>query len=164
MRWPDGSANEAGDVLIWTGEDGITDTLLPRLLAAGGNPDRVHFVDGITEHGKARAFDPATDMPELAKAARRLPNLKLIILDPIVSAVPGDSHKNTEVRRGLQPVVDMGAELDCAVLGISHFAKSRAERTRSTALWARSPSAPSRALCWESSRILTETNRGAWCG
>jgi putative DNA primase/helicase len=124
VRWPDGSANEAGDVLIWTGEDGITDTLLPRLLAAGGNPDRVYFVDGITEHGKMRAFDPATDMPKLAKAARRLPNLKLIILDPIVSAVPGDSHKNTEVRRGLQPVVDMGVELDCAVLGISHFAKS----------------------------------------
>ena len=122
VRWPDGTAGDYGDVLIWSGE--MHDTLSPRLLVAGGNPDRVHFVDGITEHGKARAFDPATDMPALVKAARQLPNLKLIILDPIVSVVTGDSHKNTEVRRSLQPVVDMAAQLDCAVLGISHFAKA----------------------------------------
>ena len=107
VRWPDGTAGEHGDVLIWSGEDGVADTLLPRLLVAGGHPERVHFVDGITEHGKARPFDPATDMPALVKAARQLPNLKLIILDPVVAAVSGDSHKNTETRRGLQPVVDL---------------------------------------------------------
>jgi AAA domain len=105
-RWPDGTAAEHGDVLIWSAEDGVSDTLLPRLLVAGGHPGRVHFVDGITEHGKARPFDPSTDMPALVRAARQLPNLKLIVLDPVVAAVSGDSHNNTETRRGLQQLAD----------------------------------------------------------
>jgi putative DNA primase/helicase len=127
-RWPDGTAGEHGDVLIWSGEDGVADTLLPRLMVAGGNPNRVHFVDGTTEHGKGRPFDPATDMPALMATARLLPNLRLMILDPVVSAVSGDSHKNTETRRGLQPVVDLAGQLDCALLGISHFSKATAGR------------------------------------
>jgi putative DNA primase/helicase len=128
VRWPDGTAGEHGDVLIWSGEDGVADTLLPRLMVAGGYPGRVHFVDGITEHGKARPFDPSTDMPALVKAARRLPNLKLIVLDPVVAAVAGDSHKNTETRRGLQPVVDLAGQLDCCLLGITHLSKNTSGR------------------------------------
>jgi putative DNA primase/helicase len=127
-RWPDGSVAEQGDVLIWTGEDGIADTLLPRFLAAGGDPSRVHFVNGTQEHGTTRPFDPATGMPDLVKAARKLPDLRLVILDPVVAAVSGDSHKNTETRRGLQPVVDLAAQLDCAVLGITHLSKNTAGR------------------------------------
>jgi hypothetical protein len=102
VRWPDGTAGEHGDVLIWSGEDDIKDTLLPRLMVAGGNLDRVHFVNDTTEyHGKARPFDPATDMPALVKAARQLPNLKLIILDPVVAVLGSlDSHRNTETLRG----------------------------------------------------------------
>lgn len=45
----------------------------------------------------------------------------LLIVDPVVSAVTGDSHKNTEVRRALPPLVDLAAACDCAVLGITHF-------------------------------------------
>jgi putative DNA primase/helicase len=127
-RWPDGAAGEAGDVLIWSGEDSVADTLLPRLLVAGGNPKRVHFVDGVREHGKARPFDPAIDMPALVAEARLLSNLKLIVLDPVVAAVAGDSHKNTETRRGLQPVVDLAGQLDCALLGITHLSKNTSGR------------------------------------
>jgi putative DNA primase/helicase len=126
--WPDSGRVDAGDVLIWSGEDDITDTLLPRLLAAGGAPGRVHFVTGADENGKSRPFDPALDMAQLGQAARLLPNLKLLILDPVVSAVTGDSHKNTETRRGLQPVVDLAAQLDCAVLGITHLSKNSSGR------------------------------------
>ena len=49
--------------------------------------------------------------------------MPLLIIDPIVNAVAGDSHKNGEVRRALQPVVDFGEKLNCAVLGITHFSK-----------------------------------------
>jgi putative DNA primase/helicase len=127
-RWPDGSQAERGDVLIWTGEDGIADTLLPRLLAAGGDASKVHFVSSMQEDGKPRPFDPATGMPDLVKAARKLPDLKLVILDPVVAAVSGDSHKNTETRRGLQPVVDLADQLDCVVLGITHLSKNTGGR------------------------------------
>ena len=127
-QWPDGTRAEKGDVLIWSGEDGIADTLLPRFLAAGGDPKRLHFAGDVRERGRSRPFDPATDMPKLVAACRTLPELKLIVLDPVVAAVTGDSHKNTETRRGLQPVVDMAAELDVAVLGITHLSKGTSGR------------------------------------
>src|SRR5207247_2109722 len=31
-RWPDGSRAEVGNVLIWSGEDGMGDTIVPRLI------------------------------------------------------------------------------------------------------------------------------------
>jgi putative DNA primase/helicase len=128
-RWPDGSpAGPPGDVLIWSGEDGIADTLLPRFVAAGGDRARVHFIDGITERGKPRPFDPARDMPHLEKAIGELASVELLILDPVVSAVSGDSHKNSETRRGLQPVVDLADKLGCGVLGITHLTKNTSGR------------------------------------
>ena len=47
----------------------------------------------------------------------------MLVVDPVVSAVTGDSHKNTEVRRALQPLVDLATACDCALLGITHFSK-----------------------------------------
>jgi len=127
-NWPDGSAVDPGDVLIWSGEDGINDTLLPRFMAAGGNRDRLHFVRGRDDRGEVRPFDPSTDMPALYSAASRPPNIRLLLLDPVVAAIAADSHKNTEVRRGLQPVVDLAERLGCAVLGITHLSKNTSGR------------------------------------
>ena len=126
-RWPDGTRAEAGDTVIWSGEDDPADTLVPRLLAAGADPRRVHFVGDVGGQHARRPFDPATDM---ALLARTLEHVKpaLLILDPVVSAVPGDSHKGAEVRRALQPVVDLAAALDCAVLGVTHLGKNTAGR------------------------------------
>lgn len=122
--WPDGTAvSAAGNVLIWSGEDDPVDTLAPRLMACGANMNRAHFVGSVREDGDTRPFDPARDMHDLATAARRVGNVRLLICDPVVSAVAGDSHKNTEVRRALQPLVDLGLELGCAIFGISHFSK-----------------------------------------
>jgi len=127
-RWPDGSEIATGSVLIWSGEDDIGDTLLPRLMVAGGVRERVHFIRGTTERGKARPFDPATDMPGLAAAAAKIPDVRLLIVDPVVLAVVGDSHKNVETRRGLQPIVDLAAQIGVAVLGITHLTKNTSGR------------------------------------
>lgn len=122
-RWPDGERASGGDVLIWSGEDALADTLAPRLLAAGADMTRVHFVDTVREADESIPFDPAKHFPALALAASRLTNLRLMIVDPIVSAVAGDSHKNAEVRRGLQPLVEFAERIDCALIGVTHFTK-----------------------------------------
>jgi len=122
-HWPDGSRCPAGDVLIWSGEDDPADTLLPRLVAAGADRSRVYFVSDVMEAGEPRPFDPAHDVPALLAAARQLPELRFILVDPVVSAVAGDSHKNTEVRRALQPLVDFAAAAGAALVGITHFSK-----------------------------------------
>jgi putative DNA primase/helicase len=120
---PDGSPSSKGSVLIWSGEDGIADTLRPRLEAANADLKKVHFVKDVTDWGEPRSFDPSTDMQELMKVASAIPDLALLIIDPIVNAVAGDGNKNGEVRRALQPVVDFAATLNCAVLGITHLNK-----------------------------------------
>ncbi len=127
-RWPDGSACEPGNVLIWSGEDDPQDTLLPRLMAMGADVSRVYFINGTRIDGKAESFDPARDMPALLTEAERIGDMRLLIVDPVVSALAGDSHKNGEVRRALQPLVDLASTLQAAVLGISHFSKGSGGR------------------------------------
>jgi DNA polymerase III delta prime subunit len=122
-RWPDSIRAPGGDVLMWSGEDDPEDTLLPRFLASGGDRSRIHFIRGMQEGKEWRPFDPSRDIPALIDAARRISLLRLLIFDSIVSAIAGDSHKNAEVRRGLQPLVDFAAQAGCAVLGITHFTK-----------------------------------------
>ncbi|MEW8115277.1 MAG: AAA family ATPase [Candidatus Thiodiazotropha endolucinida] len=128
-RWPNGSRAEKGDVLIWSGEDDPQDTLIPRLHACGADLSRVHFVSDVHQEGDSRPFDPAYDVPHLRKqlGTMKAP-IKLMIVDPIVSATSGDSHKNAETRRSLQPLVDLAQSIRCAMIGITHFTKGTAGR------------------------------------
>lgn len=127
-RWPDGSSCPAGNVVIWSGEDDPKDTLVPRLTQSGASLDRVYFVGDIKMGDERRAFDPAEDMATLQRTLDGVGNVRLLIVDSIVSAITGDSHKNTEVRRGLQPLVDLAMSMRCALLGITHFSKGTSGR------------------------------------
>ena len=49
-RFPDGTRSPVGNVLIWSGEDSAEDTLVPRLIAAGADLSKVHFI-GDVKHG-----------------------------------------------------------------------------------------------------------------
>lgn len=130
-RWPDGGTAGDGDILVWSGEDDPSDTLVPRLLAVGADLRRVHVIHGALDEGadRSRPFDPASDMPMLAEEIALMDSAPaLLIIDPVVSAVAGDSHKNGEVRRALQPLVDLAMTRKIAVLGITHFSKGTAGR------------------------------------
>jgi putative DNA primase/helicase len=128
-RWPDGTTARRGNVLIWSSEDDPKDTLVPRLIAMGADLSCIHFVETAQDGDRTRPFDPATDMAQLRATIKHLGiSPDLLIVDPIVSAVAGDSHKGAETRRSLQPLVDLGAAERCALLGISHFSKGTAGR------------------------------------
>jgi hypothetical protein len=102
--------------------------LVPRFLANGGDPSRLHIVSGVQERGKHRPFNPATDMARLAEEVNKISDVKLVTVDPVVLAVAGDSHKNAEVRHGLQPLVDLAADTGAGVLSSTHFSKASADR------------------------------------
>lgn len=127
-EWPDGKRAELGSVVVWSGEDDPADTLAPRLRAAGADMQRVHFVQGVRDGLEHRPFNPSEDVGALRTALADLSEVRLLVVDPIVSAVSGDSHKNAEVRRGLQPLVDLAREHRCALPGITHFTKGTAGR------------------------------------
>jgi putative DNA primase/helicase len=67
-------------------------------------------------------------MRPLADKLAEIGNVRLLIVDPVVSAIAGDSHKNAEVRRGLQPLVDLAVLMRCALIGITHFSKGTGGR------------------------------------
>ncbi|KKB62461.1 hypothetical protein WM40_17305 [Robbsia andropogonis] len=123
--WPDGAPNTgAGTVLMWSSEDNPADTLVPRLIAAGADLKRIHFISNVAgPEGEILPFDPARDIGLLGERLAQMGGATLLILDPIVSAVAGDAHRVNDVRRDLQALVDMAGAYRCAVLGISHFAK-----------------------------------------
>jgi putative DNA primase/helicase len=124
LAFPDGTKAPIGDVLVWSAEDDIADTILPRIAAAGGNLDRVYTIAPVKgKDGHERDFDPSCDTAELTRAARQLPGLVAVLIDPVVMAVGGDSHKNAETRRGLQPLVNFAQERNIALIGLTHFSK-----------------------------------------
>lgn len=127
-RWPDGTRAPLGNVVVWSGEDDPADTLMPRLILAGADTKRVYFVGDVIDAEGKRAFDPAKDMRPLADKLDGIGDVRLLIVDPIVSAVAGDSHKNAEVRRALAPLVDLAGRMGCALVGITHFSKGTASR------------------------------------
>jgi RecA-family ATPase len=125
--WPDDSKCVSGNILIWSGEDDAKDTLVPRLIAAGADRNRIHFIGDVNiGRTEPRPFNPSTDMLELQKKANEIGNIKLIIVDPIIHAVTGDSHNNGDVRHSLKPLVDLATQLNAAILGITHFTKGTA--------------------------------------
>jgi len=126
--WPDGTrCKEAGNVLIWSSEDDPADTIKPRLMAVGANDRRYGVITGtVDENNEKCPFDPARDMDGLRDAVANIGGISLLIFDPIVTAITGDMHKANDVRRSLQTIVDFATECNCAVLGITHFAKGTA--------------------------------------
>ena len=97
-------------------------------MAAGADLSRIHFIQGVRDGIEERAFDPAFDMPALRRELAKLTAPRLLIVDPIVSAVAGDGNRSNDVRRALQPLVDLAAEFGCAVIGITHHSKNTANR------------------------------------
>src|SRR5690554_5843627 len=73
-RWPDGTpCSEPRSALIWSSEDDPADTIIPRLIAAGADLDKVHILQGrINDLGETEPFDPAKDADLLADELERI--------------------------------------------------------------------------------------------
>lgn len=117
-KWPDGTVAPKGRVVIWSGEDNIATTIVPRLMAAGADLDNILIISG-----DGQPFNPVKDLERLERDLAGLEDVVMLIVDPVVSIVKGDSHKNAEVRNGLQPLVDLIEKRNIVGIGITHFAK-----------------------------------------
>jgi hypothetical protein len=127
-EWPCGEGfAPLGSVILLTAEDGINDTVVPRLLAAGADLDRIEIVSMVVTSGnRDRMFNLGTDLELLRQKIVEVGDVKLVLIDPI-SAYLGtgkiDSFRTTDVRAVLGPLVDLANELGVAFVGIMHFNK-----------------------------------------
>src|SRR2546421_742119 len=52
-----------------------------------------------------------------------LPDLRAIMIDPIVVVVKGNGHNNAEVRRDMAKLYEFAEQTGVAIIGITHFTK-----------------------------------------
>jgi putative DNA primase/helicase len=121
--WPcrEGRAPQ-GNVVILSAEDGAADTVVPRLMAAGADRERVQLVSAVRDEKSRRSFDLSADLALLDQKISAIGDVKLIIIDPISSYLGPkvDSHVNAAVRGVLEPVSEMAARLRIAIVAITH--------------------------------------------
>ncbi len=126
-HWPCGEGSTLpGDVIFMSAEDGVQDTIIPRLMAAGADRERVHIISAATKpDGTGRkTFSLKTDVDLLEEMARKIGSVRLIIVDPISAYMGGsDGNGNVETREVLEPLADMANRLRIAVVAVTHLNK-----------------------------------------
>ncbi len=121
---PAGPAN----CLFMTAEDGLADTIRPRLDAAGADADRVFVLCGIkTAEGK-KEF--TLQHIEILRQAVLENQPALIVIDPIQGFLGAgvDMHRANEIRPLLAGLARVGEDFGLAIVAIRHLRKSSADR------------------------------------
>ena len=125
---PDGTPTLPGNVILFAPYDSASDTLKPRLEAAGGDPARVLLFrppleDASRTITRTRSFALPRDLDHLANTIRRL-DARLVILDP-ASAIPGLS-------RCLPALIELAHQTNCAILLTRSLSQPPADPLRSS--------------------------------
>lgn len=106
-------------VIICSAEEGWRQVSLPRLLAAGADPEMIYRLEAT-----GGDLSLPADMSELRALAGRV-DAALVILDPLISRLGKlDTHKDAETRQALQPLAALAEEMELAIIGLIHFNKS----------------------------------------
>lgn len=129
--------NERGVILI-SAEDDPSDTIVPRLLAAGGCPENVLLLNQVPVRGEGgeQVMDddgnPKMDwfgLPDnigLLEAAVRSMDASLVVIDPMMAFLSRDvkSNSDQDVRQALSPLAIMAQETGVSVVLVRHLNKS----------------------------------------
>jgi hypothetical protein len=107
-------------------EDDVESVLVPRLMAAGANLENVVNLS-VTASADGRTWTTlpniADDLPAMGDLIRDT-GIKLLVVDPLVSIMSGNSISQSDVRRNFDPLSALAKEHDFAVLAVAHFGKS----------------------------------------
>lgn len=119
---PDGTRsalNAPASVVMLTAEDGLADTVRPRLDAAEADTTQVKTF-GPDEH----ILIPR-DTAKIGAAIRET-NARLLVIDPLAAFLEGgvNSWQNTSVRAVLKPLARIAESTGAAILSVDHLAKA----------------------------------------
>lgn len=104
-------------------EDGVADTVLPRLRMHGANLDNVFAIEGVRTPDGKQLVSLGQHLPQLRQFIEA-ERIDVLFVDALSDFMPGiKQNDNGEVRSILAPLVELGKETGCAVLGIVHLAK-----------------------------------------
>ncbi|QXD17023.1 AAA family ATPase [Rhodocaloribacter litoris] len=121
---PDAPPGEPAAVVIVTCEDGIADTIRPRLEEAGADLSRVHVIQAVRE-GEDLTVPRLPDHIDAIEAVVQETGAALLVVDPIMAHL-GDrinAHRDADVRRALTPLALLCERCGCAALVVRHLNK-----------------------------------------
>ena len=116
-------AAEPIPIIFQTAEDGLADTIKPRLESMNADCSHVFVIDESQED--------LTMLDERLEKAVQETGAKLVVLDPIQGYLGGDvdMHRANEVRPILKRVAKMAEKYGCAVLLVGHLNKAQNQKT-----------------------------------
>jgi hypothetical protein len=123
---PDGSrANEPAGTVIIGAEDGLADTVRPRLEAAGADLDRIVALTAILDHDGERMPGLPADLAAVEAAIADV-TAALVIIDPLMAFLDPsiNSWRDQDVRRALAPLSRLAERTGCAVVAVRHLNKT----------------------------------------
>lgn len=132
QTWPIAEGrSRLGNVIILSAEEDFSDSLIPRLMAAGADLDRVRLVQMVREPGEdgqsqKRMFSLVTDLEMLRQKIDEMGDVAAVFIDPISSYLglnEVDSYRDTDVRAVLGPLKELAEEMRIAIITIMHFNK-----------------------------------------
>lgn len=132
MPYETGPAVNGGVVLICL-EDGLEDTIQPRLARAGADLTKIvsiGYIPDFTQDGVEydRPFNLSQDLPLLEAAIERV-KAKFVIIDPIMAILGGkDTYKDNEVRSALAPLKALVEKTGVCAVMIRHITKSGGDK------------------------------------
>ncbi len=120
LSMPDGTISAIGasaDVFLMSAEDGLSDTIRPRLDAAGADQQRIHVP-------KDQHYVVPKDTGLIRNAVLQT-GAKLVILDPLAAFLEGsvNTWNNQHVRRALAPLAQVAESQGAAILILDHLNK-----------------------------------------
>lgn len=127
--WPDGASCPVGDVVVLSAEDGLADTIRPRLDAAAGNAARVHALTAvrtIAEDGVLTTRPPTLADIKVIREVLKQTRARLLIVDVFMAYLPGktDSHRDQDVRAVLHRLAELADTTGCTFLLLRHLNKT----------------------------------------
>jgi len=121
---PDGSQGVRGHVVILSAEDGVEDTIRPRLEAGAAALERIHALAHVSERGAERCLEIPRDLALLEQQLADV-DARLLIIDPLAAFLCGrDANKDQAIRRVLYQLSRIAERRRCAVICMRHLNKS----------------------------------------
>jgi hypothetical protein len=123
---PDGSQVEASGAVLLNAEDGLRDTIRPRLAAAGADLSRVLALATVPDRdGTERLLSLPKDIPVLRRGVEQV-RARFVVVDPLMAFLSGnvDAHRDQDIRRALAPLARLAEETGAAVVVIRHLNKT----------------------------------------